>query len=144
MMRCKDVFRPGTMMNRAFHIWIVLAVAAHMLCGCCLHHAHAYGAPSDPEPSAVEASCPCDHESPGAGQSCDNTSQHQPCDGERCVFTRPDTNSFPDLSIGSDGLDRVYISPCILTPSGIARVDSSLGKMGAPIALHLLNQVILL
>ena len=136
-------------MNRAFHIAIVLVVAAHMLCGCCLHHAHAYGGRSDVKALSVEASCPCHHGSAEPGQSCDHTSQHQPCDGDRCVFTRRDLNDAPDVSIGHGSLNPLCVSPGTGTSGtgtlgGIDRVNASLGKLGSPIPLHLLNQALLL
>lgn len=132
-------------MNRAFHIAIVLAVAVHMVFGCCLHHAHADGERS----GAVETFCPNCHESVEPGESCDHSTQHQGCDGDRCVFTRRDSNEAPDSSIGHGWLNPVCVSLGTGafgagTLRGIGRVDSGLGKVGAPIALHLLNQVLLL
>jgi len=131
-------------MNRAFHIGIVLAVAVHMLCGCCFHHAHAYGGPSDTKALTVETSCPCHHGSTEPGQFCDHTSQHQQCHENRCVFTRPDSNDAPDLSIDHGCLNPVCVSPGTAMLSGIDRVDSRLGNLGEPIPLHLLNQALLL
>lgn len=131
-------------MNRAFHTGMTLAVVAHMVFGCCLHHAHASGEPSDTKALAVEASSPCRHGSAGPDQSRDHTSPHQQCGGDRCVFTRPDPNDAPDLSIGHGYLNPVCVSPGIPTLGGIDRVDSRLGNLGEPIPLHLLNQALLL
>ena len=140
----KGVFRPGTIMNRAFHTGIVLALVIHMLYGCCVHHAHAHGGPSETKALAIEASCACHHAIAGPGQACDDTSQHQACGGDRCVFTRPDSDDAPDLSIGHGCLDPVCVSPGIAMLSVIDRVDSSLDNLGEPVPLHLLNQAFLL
>jgi len=131
-------------MNCAFHIVVVLAVALHALCGCCVHHAHARGGPSDTKALTVKASCKCHHGCVGPDQSCDHTLQQQQCDEVRCVFTRPDSNNAPDLSIGHGCVNPVCVLPGISTLSGIDEVDSSPENPGEPIPLHLLNQAILL
>jgi len=131
-------------MNRALHIGTVLAVALHMLCGCCLHHPHAYGRLFDTKAPAVEAPCPSHHGSAEPDLCCDSSSQQQRCHGNRCVFTRPDSNDALDLSIGHGCLNPVCVSPGTATLGRIDRVDSSLDNLGEPIPLHLLNQALLL
>jgi hypothetical protein len=135
-------------MNRTLHIATVVAVAAHMLCGCAFHHAYDCGGSCDTRSLAVsfgvEASCPCHHASAGPRHSCDHPSQHQPCDEERCVFARPDSDDTPDLSIGHTAPNPVCVSPGLPALGGADRVDSILGEPGPPIPLHLLNQVLLI
>jgi len=145
MIGCESVCRPGTIMNRAFQIGIMLAVAIHMVGGCCLHHAHAHGGLSDTKGFAARASCPCHHRgSVETDGCCDHPSQPQQCDGHKCVFTRPDPSDAPDLSIGHGCLNPVCVSPGLPTLRGIDRGDSRLGEPGQPIPLHLLNQVLLI
>lgn len=144
MIRCQSVFRPGTIMNRAFQIGIMLAVAVHMVCGCCLHHVHAYGGLSDTKALVARVSCPCHHRESGAPDPCcDHPSQPQQCDGDTCVFTRPDASDPPDSSTGHGCLNPVCVSPGNPTLRGIDRADSSLGELAPQTPLHLRNQVLL-
>jgi hypothetical protein len=145
MIRCSGVFLPGTIMNRAFHAVAMLAVAGHMLFGCCLHHAHALGSPAD-LPVSVNAVCPCEHHHghQQEPQPRDEGGNPQGCDEAPCAFTRPDSSESGDVSGGLPCLSLVSCLPSLPTPAGTYVVDSVSSRFGAPIPLHLLNQALLL
>jgi hypothetical protein len=144
IIRCEGIFRPGTIMNRAFHIGIVLAVAAHMVCGCCLHHAHGSTSQSD-DPVSVDSICPCEHHGhQHEGQPSDHRSGDQECDGSKCVFTLPGSGNSSPVTIGGDFLPFIYVEPILPGMNGIDSVDTVPHHCGPPIPLHLLNQVLLI
>ncbi len=167
-------------MYRVFHTGVVLAVAVHMLCGCCLHHAHAHGVRSDARVSAVETGC-CHHGDhshkqadahgpyagypyaghPGAGHSGaghsgefslsdseapleNGSSEHQHCDGQSCVFTRPDTDDSPELLVAGESVVPevvVLIAPSL---SVLELAAEACWRPDELQRLHLLNQAFLL
>ncbi len=129
--------------NRAFHMGFVLAVTAHMLFGCWLHHAHAYGLRDTTIPG-VDAPLACPHRPTGPNHTCSTPSERRKCDGAKCVFTRPEPDDTPDLSLGHSGLTLVCVSPSIPASEDLARCDSQRGEPGLVIPLHLLNQVLLI
>lgn len=144
MIRCEGIFRPGTIMNRALHIGIVLAVAAHMVFGCCLHHAHGATSRSD-DPVSVDATCPCEHHGhQHEGQPSDHRSGDQKCDGSKCVFTLPESGSAAQLTVGLDCLSCICIAPTLPGMNRIDSVDTLLHQCSPPVSLHLLNRVLLI
>lgn len=145
MIRCQSVFRPGTIMNRAFQIGIMVAVAVHIVSGCCWHHAHAADFPTD-LPSSVEApGCPCEHYGHRhQGQTCDHGSKEHGCNEGSCIFTRPDSPESSDLLAGLQGFALISCVPAGPTLSGIDIACPAAGRFAAAIPLHLLNQVLLI
>ena len=132
-------------MKRVFHIGIVMAVAVHMVFGCCFHHAHASGPRIDPLIS-VNAACP--HEQHGhqhEKQPCNHGGDHQQCDEGTCTFFRTDSSgSDGSSSRGLQGLPLISCVPLLLALGEIDTVDWAPSRFGAPIPLHLLNQALLL
>jgi hypothetical protein len=144
MFRLIKTLRLGLKMHRAVHVISMLLVLAHMACGCCLHHAHAYGLQSRGTPAA-ETSCHCSHHGhedggePGDHQPCD-----QGCDHDQCVFARVQSGGTSQVSIDADCVPLVSVVPSPPSANGIDTADSTEHHFGPPIPLHLLNQALLL
>ena len=131
-------------MNRAFHFGAVLAVAVHMVFGCCVHHVHASGTEADLPPS-IDATCPCeDHGHQHEGQPCDDGDHHEGCEVGPCTFTRPDSFGISNLLAGFQCLPTVLCLPPLAAPSGVDTASAALSGLSAPIPLFLLNQVLLI
>jgi hypothetical protein len=145
MMRSEHIFRPGTIVNRAFHIGIMVAVAVHMVCGCCWHHAHAAGYLAG-SPSLVEAAgCPCGHHGhQHQSQACDHESEEHGCNEGSCIFTRPDSSESSDLLAGLQSRALISCLQASPTLSGVDTVYPTPSRFAAAIPLHLLNQVLLI
>jgi len=144
MIRCEGVFRPGTIMNRAFHFGAVLTVAVHMVFGCCLHHAHASGRQVD-LPDSVDAACPCEHHGhQHERQPCDHSNGPEGCDEGQCTFIRPDSPGNSDLLAGFQCLPLISCLPPLPMLSETDTAELAPSRLGAPIPLHLLNQVLLI
>lgn len=142
IMRYKGVLRPGTIMNRAFHIGIGLTLAVHMVFGCCSHHAHGSRPASSP---SVENSCDCDHhEHKPGGEPGNHRSGDQGCDGDQCVFTLPNSGNASQVTIGADCLPLIHVVPTLPGMNGIDTLDRTPPHCGSPIPLHLMNQALLL
>ncbi|MGM0491119.1 MAG: hypothetical protein ACQESR_30705, partial [Planctomycetota bacterium] len=95
-------------MNRLVHIGIMAAIAVHMVCGCCWHHAHASHAPLDSalaSARAVEPTSPCDghdhqHERrPSEPASSDSESHEQGCGEEPCTFIRQGSSGSSNMLV---------------------------------------------
>ena len=100
MIRYKVLFRPGAIMRRAFHIGIVLAMAAHTLCGCWLHHAHACCSQSE-SLQLVDVADLSEHDAcPHEGPRDDHGDGQDGCDEGLCRFIRVDSSGSSDLSTG--------------------------------------------
>ena len=84
-----------------FHILATFAVLAHMLCGCCWHHAHG----ADSQDHVATAGCHDHHHAPLAEGCADHDSfphdHGDPCDKSVCDFARTDRG--PSLESASDG-----------------------------------------
>ncbi len=148
-------------MNRVFHIGIVLAVAVHMLCGCCLHHAHAHGGRSNTRVSAVETGC-CQHHdgsqheranargSSASGNVAlalvppDGSSDHQHCDGAHCVFTRPDSNDSFVMLTGAADATQEFVFLVAPTRNVLEFATAAFWHPGITLRIHLKNQAFLL
>lgn len=129
-------------MNRAFHIGIMLAVAVHMVFGCCSHHAHG----SHPADSAYVAKpCECAHHGhEGAGEPADHRPGDRGCDDNHCVFTVPESSDASQAAIGADGVSFICVVPIMPGLNGIDSVDTIPHHCNPPVPLHLLNQVLLI
>ena len=119
MLCCEGLIRPVTIMNRAIHIAIVLAVAVHMVFGCCSHHAHASG-PGDVLPLSLGATCPCEnHGHQHENQPFDHDSNHHGCDEGPCTFTRPDSSELGNSVGNLQCLPLISCEPLLPTLSAI-------------------------
>jgi len=144
MIRWKGILQPETIMYRALHIGVMLAVSVHMVLGCCLHHAHAWG-PRIDLPLSVDAACPCErHGHLHEGQPGDHDDKQRGCDEAPCTFTRPGSSGDGDLLAGLQCLPLISCLPPLSALSGIDTADLAPGRFGASIPLHLLNQALLL
>jgi len=142
MIGVKGVFRPETIMNRAFHIAVLLAVAVHTVFGCCFHHAHGSHPANSP---IVEDSCACGHHGhEEGGEPRDHRSGDQECDDDQCVFTLPGSSNAFQVMIGADCLPLVRVAITLSGMNGIDTVDTMPRHGGPPIPLYLLNQALLL
>lgn len=127
-------------MNRAFHFGIALVVAVHMVCGCCLHHAHGSTFRGD-DLVSVGTTCPCEQH---VGQLNDHRSGDQECDGSKCVFTLPEPSNSFQVTIGAVFLPLICIERILPGMNGIDTAHTLPRHCGTPIPLHLLNQVLLI
>ena len=144
MNNCR-VLRPETIMSRLVRTFTLSAVLLHMVFGCCLHHAHLDGSEARGQVAVVETSCHCHHHGhEPSDQPRDDRSRHEGCDGAECVFTRPELADSSELLIGQDCLAPARVPPSGAKLRGIDLLDSALSHVGPPIALHLLNQALLL
>ncbi|MGM0489944.1 MAG: hypothetical protein ACQESR_24705, partial [Planctomycetota bacterium] len=128
---------------------IMAAIAVHMVCGCCWHHAHASHAPLD-SARAVEPTCPCDgyghqHEGrPSDPAGSDSGSHEQGCDEGPCTFIRQGSSD------SSDVLVDVYCIPLnarftsLSAFSGMDTRNLDFGCFDEPVPLHLRHQVLLI
>lgn len=135
----------------------MLALVAHLVLGCCWHHAHS-NHPPDCRPAALVVSnshdvhfTPCHDGNLGGhdGPSCPNGEQSRDagCTAGRCVFIGStgcspgalvlDRNIRAFATVDFDPLDR-HLSPTATC------VGATLGPQVLPGRAHLLNQVFLL
>ena len=132
-------------MNRVLHMAMIVAVAAHLALGCCMHHAHVFSSPAKISSLMTFAGCPHEHEGHRhQGQTCDHGSEEHGCDEATCVFTRPDFSETGDFFLGLQSLAFISGGPDALTRSGIETACLSSNCSAAANPLHLLNQVLLL
>ena len=126
---------------------LIAAVLVHALFGCCLHHADPCAAHGESTLPAAVAHCHCDHDSDSEGsgdESPDHGSQHEACNSDRCVSIRPEPTASPELLLDLGPL-MLASSVTGRTPLGaIATVDPDQRPDVPPIAVHLLNQALLL
>lgn len=132
-------------MIRLFRILTAVVLMAHLLLGCCVHHAHACDDMRHSPPirgsAFFETHC---------SEDCDKDTDHsnpgsQRCQGEKCSFVRPSpvANDSPTQPLS------VFIVPLIegtISPKGIGSEQrfSASGRIPMPLRLHLLNQVLLI
>lgn len=132
-------------MHRAMHMGLVFALAVHLVFGCCAHHAHATCA-SIPRATAevVEAHCHHDHDGGAADSSCQRRSPERPCDAARCVFTASDGKEAPSRLISPSCLKISWLRPSAELLTGNETLASTVSPSRQPVALHLLNQILLI
>lgn len=136
------LYQPGTVMNRALNIGVMLALFVHMVLGCCRHHAH--GSENEANVPVVSGSCACEH----AGhedhdQPRDNEGQPRKCNGGQCSFTLPQSSD-NTTHMALQGLPAILWPPLLPVLKGVEAADLTAGSPGSPIPLHLLNQAFLL
>jgi hypothetical protein len=140
--------QPESVMYRLLHTAAMAAVLAHMVFGCCLHHAHAQRAGSGMS-MADHADRLRDHpaDAPHAADCCCDRHQespdHEGCGGRDCFFVKPDDCSSDDLPTASDsGLPPAPIAANAGEfPRAVCRQAGNLRLL--PVRLHLVNQVLL-
>jgi hypothetical protein len=127
-----------------FRILIAVVFTAHMIVGCCLHHAHADDAkrcPSAAQENTTQSQCPDSHES-GADHS---QKDSQDCQGSKCSVVS--TTSSVGYSIAQHV--KVFVTTLLvdgssLTGSATNQHSFSAGRLLLPVHLHLANQVLLI
>jgi len=149
----------GSIMYRVVRAIAMFVVLAHLACGCCLHHAHAYGSqPSDTPPVETTSPCghhghehgggPCHHQpsdhQPSDHQPCDHQPCDHGCDHDQCVFARIESGGTSQVSIDAFCVPLVSVIPIPPPVDGIDSSDKTPHHLGPPIPLHLLNQTLLL
>lgn len=130
---------------------LIVAVLVHALFGCCLHHADACAMRCESTLSAAAAHCHCDHDSDSNGpcdesgdESPDHGSQHEACNSDRCVSIRPEPTASPELLLDFGPLMTASSVAARAALSAITTVDPDQRPGVPPIAVHLLNQALLL
>ena len=131
-------------MNYVFRVGATLAVAAHMVLGCCLHHAHGHNGSIDQDTAVARTHCSCDHECGAPASESDHPSPRVPCDGDKCVFTRLDSTGSPDLSTKNVATTPVCTAVSVSSLNRCETVGSRSVRPTFHIPLHLLNQVLLI
>lgn len=135
-------------MYRTLHTIAMAAVLAHMVLGCCVHHAHGEHSALGPSAAGREecsrddsAGRPHAHHD-GCG-SHEQGSGHEECGGRDCFFVKPDGNNSSDDLIA-------WVDVAFFDPPAVGGVDLRLplplahGPLFWPgIRLHLVNQVLL-
>jgi hypothetical protein len=116
-----------------------MVFAAHMMLGCCAHHAHAadsHGRSSPQEAASPIGHCGEDHDGP-ADHSQHGTHQ---CHGGKCSFVASSNSVVPVLP--------ALVVPLANQAELLTSVFSSQGTVVAvrplPVRLHLANQVLLI
>lgn len=128
-----------------FRVLTAVVFTAHIMLGCCSHHAHA-GACKDCPSSSRETpthdgQCPDSH-----GNGSDHSQHGSPeCQGAKCSFVSP--RSEASNSIGQ--FSQMFVAPLfqdLSSLTGIAKEQHSFatGRLLTPIRLHLANQVLLI
>jgi len=128
-----------------FRVLTAVVFAAHIMMGCCIHHAHASDGKDCPSSSREtpthDSQCPDSH-----GNGSDHSQHGSPdCQGAKCSFVPPRSevgNSFGQLS-------QMFVAPLFQDLSslvGIANEQHSIatGRLLTPSRLHLANQVLLI
>ncbi|NUQ61924.1 MAG: hypothetical protein HUU20_05525 [Pirellulales bacterium] len=141
-------------MYRLLHSIAMVAVLAHMVFGCCLHHAHGSCGTSFGDASfAAQSAGPHGLRSPAVvehtGCHChaadclshENAPEHKGCDERDCVFIKPDDSSSGDLFAPS--IDGLFPAPLAAHAGQSLRVPCQPVAIPSPLRLHLMNQVLL-
>ena len=138
-------------MHRVVYILTFAAMSVHILLGCCLCHAHEFGAVFESQALAVETSHACPGHGHGENEGPDKQDGHhdhephqQLCDGGTCVFMRADSVVAPDLSIRHNSLATASVLTCLISSDHFERADTRLDRLGKPTPIHLANQALLL
>ena len=151
---CKDcrIVRPivimakkRSFMSRLIRILTVVVFTAHMMLGCCIHHAHASdgkdcGSSSRATP-AHDCQCPDSH-----GNGSDHSQHDSPdCQGAKCSFVPPRT----EMGSLFGQLSQMFVAPLFQDLSSLAGIANerhffAAGRLLMPICLHLANQVLLI
>lgn len=132
-------------MKRVLHMAMILAVAAHLALGCCMHHAHASSFPMKISGLMKVAGSPCEHEGHGhQSQTCEHEGEEHGCDEASCVFTRPDSSETSDFFLSLQSLALISCGPVAPTLGGIETTCPVSSYSATSDPLHLLNQVLLI
>lgn len=133
-------------MNHAIHLAIMLAVAAHMVFGCCWHHAHAVDCAKDLSVGVKSTECACDHDAHRRENgACDHDhDKEHGCGEHACVFTRSDAPDGSDLFAALQDCVPVSQLPAIAAPRRSTTCVCMASGVAPSVPLHLLNQVLLI
>ena len=128
-------------------VLVLISFLAHVLLGCCWHHAHdGYGARPAAESSETsrEVACPCAHhdEQPDDRSHGDDHPTGK-CHAAPCVFVRASVSP-AWLTAGADAVECARVLPVDPARVAIDAADFRLCYAAAPIPLHLLHQALLL
>jgi hypothetical protein len=132
-------------MSRLIRIVTAAMFTAHIMMGCCIHHAHASEGQKQTIPVqgtvAQNCQCPDDHGS----QTEHSKHGSQGCTGEKCSFVH--TNFKAGNSLVQSF--RMFVTPLfqeLSPPDVMAKQQHSIatGLLLTPIHLHLANQVLLI
>jgi len=127
-------------MHGLLHSLTVVALLAHLMLGCCVHHSHAAAASIDDH-----GCCDATHAEVAGGHECsdDRHPDYGTCKGGRCWFLRsPGTDAF-FWEISPSPILVLPDTPAIADVSGAACSFSS-GRLLLPVRLHLANLVLLI
>ncbi|MGA2059568.1 MAG: hypothetical protein ABSG67_03730 [Thermoguttaceae bacterium] len=128
-----------------FRVLTAVVFTAHMMLGCCLHHAHASDGKdcpcSSPGTPAHDGQCP-----DSQGNGADHSQHGSPdCQGVKCSFVPPRSeacNSFGQLF-------QMFAAPLFQELPSLAGIADeqhcfAAGRLLTPIRLHPANQVLLI
>lgn len=132
-------------MGWLIRVLTAVTFAVHMVVGCCVHHAHAYGSPMQASlgHGAAVSHDPC----PGTSADATHHAGHgvRICLGEKCSATEsssPDSNWFaqPLQALVAPLLDDQYSQ----ISAGCEQRFFATGWLLPPVRLHLANQILLI
>jgi len=137
-------------MSQVLRAALTFAVAAHMVCGCCWHHAHAdgHGHRSD-LPGAAAGASPCDDddqrpEGQWGGEDRQRGGHDPRCGEHPCAVARPGSFGRPNVLAGLRGVSLPLDFPRLILCRGTGAFDAVVVESQTPVPLHLLKQVLLL
>jgi hypothetical protein len=132
-------------MSRLIRIITAAMFTAHIMLGCCIHHAHACESQGDALPvqgtAAQDCQCPDDH----GCQTQHSNHGSQGCKGEKCCFVHSNLTAGNSLV----QLSRMFVTPLfqdVSSPDVTVKQRHSIdtGRLLTPLRLHLANQVLLI
>jgi hypothetical protein len=125
--------------RHAVHIVATVAVAFHLVGGCCWHHAHADAAEGGPVAQADHC-CPC-----GQHDDAPRPADEGGCENGHCAFIAPQIGgACPSVAAGML-VQPLFVAPIVTAPSLGEPFDSSPSHplIVGSLRLHLLKQVLL-
>lgn len=132
-------------MTRLIRIFTAVVFTAHMMLGCCIHHAHASDGKDCPCSSrgspTHDSQCPDSH-----GNGSDHSQHGSPeCQGAKCSFFHPRS----EVSDSFGQLSQMFASPLFQDLSSAAGIANerhffATSRLLTPIRLNLANQVLLI
>ena len=122
---------------------VLVSFLAHVVFGCCWHHAHSPS--SSVSPRTVETCRLCDHhENQPESPPNDDQPRRQYCQGVLCMFLWAKSTSHAMLGVCLDCVSPARSLLAGMESNRIAATDSGPLYLRAPVGLHILNQTLLL